>query len=95
MGCIDPIKAPQFFADDKIVEGSAPLQCKTTESLLNPSLDAILLHVSDMVSSGVVKKTISASFVISQGILVKRPVPVKFASLFADDRLLLARPESL
>jgi len=93
MGCIDPIKAPQLFADDKIVDGSAPLQCKTTESLLKPSLNAILLHVSDISLSGVVKKTISAFFVISQGMVVKRPAPVKSASLFADEKLLLARPE--
>lgn len=95
MGCIDPIKAPQLFADDKIVDGSAPLQCKTKEFLLKPSLNAMSLHVSDIALSGVVKKTMSASFVISQGILVKRPVPVKSASLFADEKLLLARPEIL
>jgi hypothetical protein len=65
---MEPMRAPHVLAEDKIVDGKAPLQ---TAFWANPVLLEIRPQVSSMSPSGVVIKTISAWGVISQGISLK------------------------
>jgi hypothetical protein len=70
---MEPMLAPQFFAERRMVDVSAALQWSTTEPELKPFFTAMLSQASFIVPSGVVMKTISAFRVTSHAVSVKLP----------------------